>query len=45
MILVKAIPDGYNSVTPYILVQGALIDFRKKVFDVKEIIAYGYLFV
>ena len=35
---VKPIPDGYHTVTPYILVQGAdkLIDFVKKAFDAKE---------
>ena len=34
----KTIPDGYHTVTPYLLVQGAekLIDFVKKVFDAKE---------
>ena len=31
----KAIPDGYHSVTPYLIVKGAdrAIDFYKKVFD------------
>jgi PhnB protein len=38
MTSVKTIPDGYHTVTPYLLVQGAekLIDFVKKVFDAKE---------
>jgi PhnB protein len=36
---VKAIPDGYHSVTPYLFIRGAggAIDFYKKVFDAKEI--------
>ena len=35
---VKAIPDGYHSVTPFLLVKGAdkLIDFAKKAFNAKE---------
>jgi PhnB protein len=35
---VKPIPDGYHSVTPYLIVQGApaLIDFLKQVFDAVE---------
>jgi PhnB protein len=34
---VKPIPDGYHSVTPYLIVQGAraLIEFLNKVFDAK----------
>ena len=34
----KTIPDGYHTVTPYLLVQDAekLIGFVKKVFDAKE---------
>lgn len=34
----KLIPEGYNSVTPYLVVQGAdeLIDFMKKTFDAEE---------
>jgi hypothetical protein len=38
MTSVKPIPEGYHTVTPYILVQGAekLIDFMKKAFDAKE---------
>ena len=38
MTSVKSIPDGYHTVTPYILVQGAekLIDFLKSAFDAKE---------
>jgi len=36
---VKAIPDGYHSITPYLVVQGAskLIDFLKQAFAAKEI--------
>ena len=35
MTSVKPVPDGYHTVTPYILAQGAdkLIDFVKKAFD------------
>jgi PhnB protein len=35
---VKAIPDGYHSVTPYLVVEGAeqLIDFLKNTFDGQE---------
>jgi len=35
---VKAIPDGYNSVTPYLVVDGAdrAIDFYKKAFGAEE---------
>lgn len=35
---VKPIPDGYASVTPYLIINGAAqaIDFYKKVFDAKE---------
>lgn len=34
----KAIPDGYHSVTPYLIVDNAAkaIEFYKKVFDAKE---------
>ena len=34
----KAIPDGYHTVTPYIVVSGAagLIDFTKQAFDAHE---------
>jgi PhnB protein len=43
MTSVKSIPDGYHTVTPYLLVQGAdkLIDFVKKAFDAKEIDRYA----
>lgn len=36
---VKAIPDGYHSVTPYLIVQGVptLIDFMKHAFEAQEI--------
>lgn len=35
----KPIPDGYHSVTPYLIVEGAqkLIDFLKKAFNAKEL--------
>jgi PhnB protein len=35
---IKPIPDGYHTVTPYLLVQGAaeLIDFLKQIFDAQE---------
>ena len=35
---VKAIPDGYHSVTPYLVVEGAtkLIDFLKNTFEARE---------
>ena len=38
MTSVKPVPDGYHTVTPYILAQGAdkLIGFVKKAFDAKE---------
>ena len=37
--MVKAIPDGYHSVTPTLTINGAsdAIDFYKKAFDAKEI--------
>ena len=36
---VKPIPEGYHSVTPYLVVQGAaaLIDFLKQAFDATEV--------
>ncbi|MCX6626041.1 MAG: VOC family protein [Candidatus Solibacter sp.] len=36
---VKAVPEGYHSVTPYLVVQGAgkLIDFMKAAFGAREI--------
>jgi PhnB protein len=35
----KAIPDGYHSVTPYLIIKGAAdaIDFYKRVFDATEL--------
>lgn len=35
---VKPIPDGYNTVTPYLIVEGAskLIDFAKEAFGAQE---------
>jgi PhnB protein len=43
MTSVKPIPEGYHTVTPYILVQGAdkLIEFIKKAFDAKETERYS----
>jgi PhnB protein len=43
MTSVKPIPEGYHTVTPYLLVQGAekLIDFMKKAFDAKETERYS----
>jgi PhnB protein len=36
----KAVPEGYHTVTPYLVVQGAgkLIDFMKAAFDAQEIL-------
>ena len=36
---VKPIPEGYHTITPYLVVQGAgaLLDFMKKAFDAKEL--------
>jgi PhnB protein len=36
---VKSIPDGYHSVTPYLVVQGVatLLDFLNQVFDAQEL--------
>lgn len=36
---VKPIPDGYRTVTPYLVVNGAakIIDFAKSAFDAKEL--------
>jgi len=38
-LLVKPIPDGFHSVTPFIVVNNAIeaLDFYKKAFDAKEI--------
>jgi PhnB protein len=43
MTSVKSIPEGYHTVTPYLLVQGAekLIDFMKNAFDAKETERYS----
>ena len=37
---VKPIPEGYHTVTPYLLVEGAarLIDFLKQAFDAEEVV-------
>jgi PhnB protein len=37
---VKPIPEGYHSVTPYLIVEGVerLIEFLKRAFDAKEIL-------
>lgn len=39
MMAVKPIPEGYHTVTPYLVVQGAasLIEFLKQAFEAKEI--------
>jgi PhnB protein len=39
---VKAIPEGYHSVTPYLIVKGAVkaIDFYKKAFGATEIMRF-----
>jgi uncharacterized glyoxalase superfamily protein PhnB len=39
MTIVKPIPDGFHTVTPYFVVQGAfnLVDFMKQAFDAEEI--------
>ncbi len=39
---VKPIPDGYHSVTPYLIVKDAsrAIDFYKKAFGAKEIMRF-----
>ena len=36
---VKARPDGYHAITPYLVVDGAarLIDFMQEVFDAEEV--------
>jgi PhnB protein len=43
MTSVKPIPEGYHTVTPYLLVQGAekLITFMKNAFDAKETKRYS----
>lgn len=40
---VKAIPDGYSSVTPYLTVKGAAqaIDFYKKAFNAEEVMRFN----
>jgi PhnB protein len=37
---VKPIPDGYHSITPYLVIQGAAraIEFYKKIFDAVEVV-------
>ena len=39
---VKAVPDGYSSVTPYLIVKGAAdaIEFYTQVFDAKELMRF-----
>ena len=41
----KPIPDGYHSVTPYLIVQGAAgaIEFYKKAFGASELMRFGGL--
>jgi uncharacterized glyoxalase superfamily protein PhnB len=38
-VAVKAIPDNYHTITPYLIVKGVsqLIDFMKQVFEAKEL--------
>ena len=40
---VKAIPDGYYSLTPYLVIKGAAeaIEFYKKVFGATEVDAHA----
>jgi PhnB protein len=42
MTTVKAIPDGYHSITPYLVVKGAAaaLDFYKRAFGAKEILRF-----
>jgi PhnB protein len=39
---VKAIPEGYHSVTPYLIIKGAAaaLDFYKKAFGAKELFRF-----
>lgn len=39
---VKAVPEGYHSVTPYLIVNGAAkaLDFNKKAFGAKELFRF-----
>jgi PhnB protein len=41
--MVKPIPDGYHSITPYLIVRGAseAIDFYKRAFGAKEVMRLG----
>jgi PhnB protein len=43
MTTTKPVPEGYHTVTPYILVQGAekLIDFMKRAFNARETERYS----
>jgi PhnB protein len=40
---VRPVPDGYSSVTPYLIVAGAAdaIDFYKRVFNAQELMRFG----
>jgi PhnB protein len=40
---VKPIPDGYHTVTPYLIINGAAaaLDFYKKAFNAKELFRFG----
>ena len=40
---VKAIPEGYHSITPYLIVEGAgkLLDFLRQAFGAQEIARMG----
>ena len=41
--MVKAIPDGYHSITPYLIVRGAAeaIKFYERAFDAREVMRLG----
>lgn len=41
--MVKAIPDGYHTITPYLIVRGAgeAIEFYKRAFGAKELMRLG----
>jgi PhnB protein len=43
MMAVRPVPEGYSSVTPYLIVKGAVdaIEFYEHVFDAKELMRFG----